>query len=88
LDDPIRAERVMKLSRHARNNIRLYKIELRDILLTIRSPDQTVMEGNRNVALRTHPNRFSGYPLKVVYEQSGEDITIITAYPLKKKHWR
>lgn len=57
----------MKLSRHARNNIRLYKIELRDILLTISSPDQTVMEGNRAVALKTHPNRFSGCPLKVVY---------------------
>lgn len=78
----------MKLSRNARNNIRLYKIDLQDILLTISSPEQTATEGNRLVALKAHPNKFSGYPLKVVYEQVGKDITIVTAYPVKKKHWR
>ena len=78
----------MKLSRHARNNVRLYKIDLEDIVLTISSPERTDTEGNRLVALKTHPNKFSGYPLKVVYEQAGKDLTIVTAYPLKKKHWR
>jgi hypothetical protein len=37
----------MKLSRHARNNIRLYKIDLEDIVLTISSPERTNTEGNR-----------------------------------------
>jgi hypothetical protein len=61
---------------------------LQDIVLTISSPEQMATEGNRLVALKAHPNKFSGYPLKVVYEQVGKDITIVTAYPVKKKHWR
>ena len=78
----------MKLSRHARNNIRLYKIAEKDIIETIESPDVTSKEGNRSIAIKKFRGRFSGFPLKVVYEKIGDEIIIITAYPLKKKHWR
>ena len=59
---------------------------MQDILLTISSPEQTDTEGNRLVALKRHPNKFSGYPLKVDTRRSAK--TIVTAYPLKKKYWR
>ena len=78
----------MKLSRHAKNNIRLYKIAEKDIIETIKLPDSTNKEGNKLVAIKKFQKKFSGYPLKVVYEKTGPDIKVITAYPLKKKCWR
>jgi hypothetical protein len=78
----------MKISRHARNNIRLYKISETDIIEAIKSPDSSGKEGNKLIALKKFQDKFSGYPLKVVYEVTNEDILVITAYPLKKKHWR
>jgi len=56
---------MIRLSRHARNNIRLYKIELQEIVLTINSPEQKVHEGNRVVALRAHPNNSQVIPLRL-----------------------
>lgn len=78
----------MKRSRHARNNIRLYKIAEKDIIETIEAPDVTGKEGNRLIAIKKLTGRFSGYPLKVIYESIGGEIMLITAYPLKKKRWR
>lgn len=78
----------MKLSRHARNNIRLYKISKTDIIETIESPDLSDKEGSKLIALKKFPNKFSGFHLKVVYEKTGHEITIVTIYPLKKKQWR
>ena len=78
----------MKFSRHARNNMRLYKITEQDIMETIRSPNHTDREDGKLIAVKKCINRFSGYVLKVVYKKSEEEIMIITAYPLKKKHWR
>jgi hypothetical protein len=62
----------LKVSSHARNNIRLYKISQSDIGETIESPDLTDQEGNKRIAIKRFPSKFSGYPLKVVYEL-GED---------------
>lgn len=78
----------MKFSRHAKNNMRLYNIAEEDIMKTIEAPDSKSSEGNRLTALKQFSNKFSGYDLKIVYEKSGGSITVITAYPLKKKHWR
>jgi len=78
----------MKLARHARNNMRLYNISQSDVRAVIDSPDVTEKEGNKIVAIKSFSNRFSGYPLKVVYEIIDEEIAVITAYPLKKKEWR
>jgi hypothetical protein len=33
-------------------------------------------------------DKFSGYPLKVVYEKVEDEIFIVTVYPLKRKIWR
>jgi hypothetical protein len=78
----------MKISRHARNNMRLYKISEKDILDTIESADASSREGDKVVALRKFRNRFSHYPLKVVYETVGNEHFVVTVYPLKGKMWR
>lgn len=78
----------MKLSRHARNNIKLYEIEEDDIRKTLESPDIIGKEGLKIIAIKKHSGKYSGYPLKVVYEKIETDVFIITTYPLKKKLWR
>ncbi len=78
----------MKISRHARNNMRLYKISEKDILDTIESADVSSREGDKVVALREFRNRFSHYPLKVVYETAGNEHFVVTVYPLKGNMWR
>ena len=78
----------MRLSRHSRNNMRLYGISGDDILKAIKSPDSTGKEGTKTVAIKKLGKRFSGYPLKIVYEVIEGDECIITAYPLKRKMWR
>jgi hypothetical protein len=77
----------MKISRHARDNMRLYKISEKDILETIESADVSSREGDKAVALRKFRNRFLHYPLKVVYETVGNELYVVTVYPLKKKMW-
>jgi hypothetical protein len=79
---------MMKISRHARNNMRLYKISERDIISAVESPDVSTKEETRMVAMKNLQDKFSGYPLKVVYEKLENDIFIVTAYPLKRKVWR
>ena len=78
----------IQASRHARSNMKLYGITLDDISATILASDTTQSEGSKLVALKKFRNKFSGYPLKVVYEESAEDVLIITVCPLKKKVWR
>lgn len=78
----------MKISRHARNNMRLYKISESDILDTIELPEITDMEEDRIIAIKSFYDKFSDYPLKVVYTKEKDEIFIISAYPLKKKIWR
>ena len=78
----------IKLSRHAGNNIKLYGIEETDISKTIEFPDNIHRKGMKTVAIKEFGRRYSGYPLKVVYEKREEEMFVITAYPLKKKLWR
>jgi hypothetical protein len=40
------------------------------------------------IALKEFSNRFSGYPLKIVYERTGDEMRVITAYPLKRRYRR
>ena len=79
---------MMKISRLARYNMRLYKISERHIIGAVESPDVSTKEENRMVAMKTFPDKFSGYPLKVVYEKIENEIFIVTAYPLKRKMGR
>ena len=74
-------------SRHARNNMRLYGILEEDILNVILSPDQIKTEGGKVIAIKKFADRFSGFPIKVVYINDDENL-IITAYPLKKGYGR
>jgi hypothetical protein len=78
----------MEISRHARNNMRLYNISEGDILDAIDSPDVSGREGDKVVAVKKFQDKFSGFPLKVVYEMIENELFIITAYPIKKKMWR
>ncbi|MCD4784336.1 MAG: hypothetical protein K8T10_10995 [Candidatus Eremiobacteraeota bacterium] len=78
----------MKLSRHVKNNMKLYKIPKTDIIETVGSPDLTVREGAKTIAIKKFTDKYSGYPLKVVYKKKKELTTVITVYPLKRKHWR
>jgi hypothetical protein len=78
----------MEISRHARNNMRLYNISERDILNAIESPDVSDKERDKVVVVKKFQDKFSGFPLKVVYEKIGNELFIITAYPIKKKMWR
>ena len=56
----------VKILRHARNNMRLYKISEKAILITTESPDILDKEGDRAIAIKKFQNKFSGYPFKVV----------------------
>jgi len=78
----------MRLSRHARSNIKLYDINEDDIRKTIEVPDIIAKEGVKTIAIRKFEGKYSGYPLKVVYEKIEEELVVITTYPLKKKLWR
>jgi len=75
----------LKISRHARNNMRLYGIGVDDLCQAIESADFRDADESKLIAVKALPERFSEYPLKVVYEKSGRDIFIITLYPLKKR---
>lgn len=75
----------MKLSRHTKNNMRLYKITEKDIIEAIESPDSTDIEGDKLIVLKRFPKKYSQYPLKVVYTKTKGEITIVTAYPLKRR---
>lgn len=78
----------MRISRHAKSSMKLYSIDADDIRATLESPDKIEPQSDKMVALRRFGDRFSGYPLKVVYSISDGEAFIITAYPLKRKAWR
>lgn len=67
--------------------MRLYDILEADIIEAIESPDLKEKEGGKHIVLKKIRNRFSGFPLKVVYRKDTE-VLIITAYPLKKSYRR
>ena len=68
--------------------MRLYKVSERDIVAVVESPDVSTKEENRMIAIKNFRDKFSGYPLKVVYEMVEEEVFIVTVYPLKRKMWR
>lgn len=68
--------------------MKLYGITAADVTATIERPDTTENQGDATAVIKAFPDRYSGYPLKVVYERKGSDIVVVTAYPLKKKAWR
>ncbi len=77
----------MRLSRHARSNMKLYGITADDVSEAIGTPELLESQTGKQVAIKRFGKRFSGYPLKVVFELSGGETFVITAYPLKRKAW-
>ena len=77
----------MRLSRHVKNNMRLYGISEEDIQETIDTPDYREKQTGKVIVQKLFAERFSGYPLKVVYEEA-EETFVITAYPVKKAYRR
>ena len=77
----------IKLSRHSKNNIRLYGITQTEIEQCINNPDKKDVEGKYLIAYKVFPGRFSDLPLKVVYVIE-QNYFVITTYPLKKCYWR
>jgi len=67
--------------------MRLYKISKSDVADVIEFSKHIKKEVSKHVAIKEFQKRFSGFPLKVVYEIRDE-IFVITAYPLKKKYRR
>jgi hypothetical protein len=78
----------MRISRHARNNTRLYDISREEIEETIQAPHRVDREGRYHIAYRTFRERFGSLPLKVVYVVEDEEPFVISAYPLKRARWR
>ena len=58
----------------------------------LENPEQTVQEGFRKTAQRRYVDSRSGkdYLLRVVYEQRGQEMCVITVYKTSKvsKYWR
>ncbi len=63
--------------------MRLYGIHSADIIETIQKPD-LVEKGGKKMALKKFKNRFSNFPLKVIYLEDKNEIFVISTYPLKK----
>ncbi len=68
--------------------MRLYKVSGGDIIAAVESPDVSTKEEDRIAVMKKFRDKFSGYPLKVVYERVEKEIFIVTVYPLKRKMWR
>jgi len=78
----------IQFSRHSKNNMRLYKIDPKDVLEAINNADKLETERGKKIALKKFEGKYTGFPLKVVYKVEQETIFVITVYPFKKKAWR
>lgn len=68
--------------------MRLYRITRDEIEQTLAQPDRVDREGRYRVAYKRFPQRFSGFPLKVVYVEEENEIVVVTVYPLKRGYRR
>ncbi|MGB2803429.1 MAG: DUF4258 domain-containing protein [Candidatus Zixiibacteriota bacterium] len=75
---------MIKLTRHAKNNVKLYEIGLEDIEEVLEKAKIRDTEEDRHIAIKRIKRKFGNLPLKVVYMIENDDKIIITAYPLKK----
>ena len=75
----------IKFSRHAKRRMRLYNIDINDVMGTIKTyePDTKHVIGVKEVLNRAMSEKYR-YPLKVVYTRENDSIHIITVYPLKR----
>jgi hypothetical protein len=71
-------------TRHAKNNIRLYKIKKEDIEEVLEKAETRYTEEGRHIAIKRIKGKFGNMPLKVIYMIENDDKIIITVYPLRK----
>lgn len=66
--------------------MRLYGISEQDIVDTILSnlKDGAEMLGRREIISRDYTAKYR-YPLKIVFIQETDSVTVVTAYPVKKE---
>ncbi len=77
---------MLQLTRHAKNNMRLYQFTTDDIKFVIENAENQELQDDKIVASAKVKNKFQNMPLKVVYITKENTYTIITAYPLKKRY--
>ena len=77
---------MIKLTRHVKNNLKLYKITKKDIEDVIRYGKIRAMERNKHIVMKEIKGKFENMPLKVIYTVENEDEIIITVYPLRKNY--
>ncbi|MFQ5771024.1 MAG: DUF4258 domain-containing protein [bacterium] len=77
---------MIKLTRHAKNNMRLYKITKDDIKHVIEQAEEIEVEKDKFIAIKKIKNKFQNLPLKIVYSKIEDMNIIITAYPIRKLH--
>ncbi|OGH60368.1 MAG: hypothetical protein A3G34_10025 [Candidatus Lindowbacteria bacterium RIFCSPLOWO2_12_FULL_62_27] len=70
------------LTRHAKNNLRLFRIDRSDVDQTIDPSNKVADEGKYTIYLKQFPAKYGGLPLKVV--TNDPDKAVISAYPLKR----
>ena len=74
---------MLRFTRHARNNVRLYRISPSHIESAIREPEHAELQDRRTVVYKRFPEHYNNLPLKVVFETTGDDNVIVPAYPHK-----
>ena len=71
------------LSDHARVQITLRQLSMRDVLLAILQPESTLtVRPGREIRQREHFDAVSGkmYVLRVIVDQTPDEVTVVTAY--------
>jgi len=76
----------INISRHAKRRMQLYRLEQDDVLGTVKAFLSESVEGS-GLCEATNVNLAEkyGYPLKIVFSIEGDEVTVITAYPIKKE---
>ncbi len=78
---------MIKISRHAKNNMRLYKISKDELLSVIEQPQKFIRENDKFIAISHLKTKLQDRMIKVVYVIEKNTKIIITVYPLRKlKH--
>lgn len=64
--------------------MRLYGIQEADLIAVLDSPDSLSIEEDRRIAAKSIPRRFLRVSPESVYTVKGDEVIIITAYPLTR----
>jgi len=76
----------IKISRHAKRRMSLYRIDESDVIETIKREmtSMITMSETRTAVNRDLSSKY-GFPLKVVFVHEGHTVIVVSAYPVKKE---